>query len=448
MKINSTFFKNKTFIICVSISITAIIIAITYAVGYKTAMNKFNKVLTEVNERQSMYAQLSEVDQIVRQNYVGQIDEDKLKDGLSSGYISSLDEYYALYLNADEYKSYSELQSSKYTDLGIKSIKTKDSNIEVTDVVEGSPAQKADIQKGDIITSIASQNVRDIGYDKALIILNKAIGETVDIEFIRTLPDPPYSETKKVSVTYESYYKKPLTYKMLENNNIGKITISELSADSINAFDLAVSELKANSAEKFILDLRNCKGEEALYAAKILDKILPEGTLINSVDKNGKSEVLYTSNPSEFQDPIVVLINSGTSGAGELIASAIKDFEKGEVIGQTTGGNATMKKAYPLSDGSAIIISVSNYTTKSGNIITNHGVSPNKEVELSNEKRNLLDRYNLSDNDDDQLQSAIESLGGITYSKFLEMQELAKAEEAAAENLLSENEAAENQNQE
>ena len=446
MKINSTFFKNKTFIICVSISITAIIIAITYAVGYKTAMDKFNKVLTEVNERQSMYAQLSEVDQIVRQNYVGQIDEDKLKDCLSSGYISSLDEYYSLYLNADEYKSYSELQSNKYTDLGIKSIETKDSNIEVTDVAEGSPAQNSGIQKGDVITSIASKKVRDIGYDKAMIILNRAIGETVDIEFIHNLSDPPYIETKTVSVTYESYYKKPLTYKMLENNNIGKITISELSADSVNAFDLAVSELKANSAEKFILDLRNCKGEEALYAAKILDKILPEGTLINSVDRNGKSEVLYTSNSSEFQNPIVVLINSGTSGAGELVASAIKDFQKGEVIGQITQGNTTMKKAYPLSDGSAIIISVSNYTTKSGNIITNHGVSPDKTVELSNEKRDLLDRYNLSDNDDDQLQSAIESLGGITYSKFLEMQEIAKAEEIAAKNLLSEeNEAAENQ---
>ena len=446
MKINSTFFKNKTFIICISISITAIIIAITYAVGYKTAMNNFNKVLTEVNERQSMYAQLSEVDQIVRQNYVGQINEDKLKDCLSSGYISSLDEYYSLYLNADEYKIYSELQSSKYTDLGIKSIKANDCDIEVTDVAEGSPAQKSGIQKGDIITSIDSKKVRDIGYDRAMIILNRSIGETVDIEIIRTLPDPPYSETKTISVTYESYYKKPLTYKMLENNSIGKITISELSADSIKAFDLAVSELKANSAEKFILDLRNCKGEESLYAAKILDKILPEGTLINSVDKNGKSEVLYTSNSSEFQDPIVVLINSGTSGAGELVASAIKDFQKGEVIGQTTHGNTTMKKAYPLSDGSAIIISVSNYTTKSGNIITNNGVSPNKEVELSSEKRSLLDRYNLSDNDDDQLQSAIESLGGITYSKFLEMQEIAKAEEAAAKNLLSEeNEATENQ---
>lgn len=432
MKVNAELFKSKKFIICMSVTLIAVVIAITYAVGYNAAMNRFNKVLSEVNERQIMYAKLSEVDQVVRQNYLGQIDEEKLRESMCSGYISGIDQYYAEYLDAEEYKSYSDLKSSKYSDIGIQSINTN-GNIEVVAVVDSSPAQKADIQKGDIITAIDSKSVKDIGYDKSILLLSKAIGSKTQIDFIRNS-----EENKTVEVTHESYQKNPVTYTMLENNTIGKITISEFSSESVSAFDHAVSELKNNSAQSFILDLRNCKGNEITYAAQILDKILPDGALISTVDKNGESNVLYTSNAMEFQYPIAVLVNSGTSGAGELVASAIKDYQKGEVIGQTTAGNTTLKKDYPLSDGSAIIIDIAHYTTKSGNIITNVGVTPTKEVELSSEKRALLDRNNLSINDDDQVQSAIELFGGVTWTKFLEMQEIAREEQAAAEAALAE----------
>lgn len=428
----------KRLIICSGIAAILVTAAITYAIGYNIAMNRFNKVLGEVNERQAMYGKLSEVDQIVRQDYLGQIDEEKLKDGICSGYLSGVGEHYARYMNASEYKEYLDAGSNKYTDIGISAIKTNSSDMEVISVTAESPAAKSEIQKGDVIISIGSKNVKDIGYDKSVLRLSRPVGSKTEIELVRTIPEEPNKETKKITVTHEKYQKNPVSFSMIEHNNIGKIVISEFTKDTASGFDLAVSELTAHSAEKFILDLRNSKGDEISSAAQILDRIIPKGTMINAVNKSGVRETLYTSNSTEFQYPITVLINSGTSEAGELVASAIKDYQKGEVIGENSAGKGSMKKVYPISDGSAIIIAVANYTTKSGFIFNNVGLEPTRLAGLSVEKRALLDRRNLADNDDDQIQTALDVLGGITWEKALALQEAAKAEQSAEEKALAE----------
>ena len=115
--------NKKWLLVCSSVAVVAITAAITYSVSYSIAMDKFNKKVAEVNERQAMYTKLSELDQDVRQKYIGKIDEEKLMDAMRRGYIEGLSNKYSLYLSEDEYQNYSSIESGKFIGIGISIIK-------------------------------------------------------------------------------------------------------------------------------------------------------------------------------------------------------------------------------------------------------------------------------------------------------------------------------------
>ena len=166
-----------------------------------------------------------------------------------------------------------------------------------------------------------------------------------------------------------------------------------------------------------IFDIRNNAGGDVEAVGVILDQLLPAGNLIGTIDKEGKIEFQIQSDANEQNIPMAVLVNDGTSGAAELFASAIKDFRKGGIIGETTAGKGTKNKVFPLSDGSAIVISIANYVTMNGQSFTDLGISPTEAVTLEEEQRKLLNRRALDPVADPQLQAAITFLGGTVSSE-------------------------------
>ena len=416
--------NKKWKLICGSIALVAVTAAATYTVSYNIAMNRFNQVVAEVNERQSMYSKLSDIDQTVRQNYSESIDEEKLREGICKGYISGLSDTYARYLTADQYKMYQLRQSGKALGIGVRTIIDQDGNMEVIAVSDNSPAQKAGVQKGDVIVSIDSEEVETIGYETAAEKLYGESGTKVNLGIMRVIPEGAENAGLKqrvdVEATHGKYQEQVADWRIV-GEKIGCIRIFAFTNQTPVSFDTAVSDLKANGVENFIIDLRNCSKGDAEYAASVLDRLVPEGTLVSAVDKSGTEQVLYTSDSNQFQYPLTVLTNQNTSGAAELVASAIKDYQKGTVIGETTAGNGVKEQVYPLSDGSAVMIAVAHYLTPKSEIFTGIGIQPNTELVMPGELRWKLDRLTLSDQEDNQLQAAITALNpAVVESQAIE----------------------------
>lgn len=382
------------------------LVALTYTVSYNMAIRKFNNVISGINERQSMYNKISDIDQIIRQEYIGDIDENMLQEELAKGYINGLYNTDCNYLTPNEYKMYLAEKSGKTIDIGATFVKSLDSNIEITSIFEGSAAANANLKVGDIITKINGKDVSNIGFDKAIKLLQGNNNNKIDIDLYRN-----NSDIKQFSVTLQiSQYQNSHILSRLINNNIGYINILNFANGSANEFYNVFDTLQYQGAQGFIIDLRDTAYGEISNVAELLDKILPAGDLISIVNKTGESKVVYKSGDEEINVPINILINNNTKGAAEIFASAFKDYSKGLIIGEPTAGKAFEIKSFPLSDGSALCIPIANYTTPKSGILTNSGLAPDFIINMSTDDKYKLQRYSLSDESDIQLKEAINKL--------------------------------------
>lgn len=401
-----------------TIALMAITAAVTFSISYMVAMNKFNATVADINERQAMYAKLSEIDQTVRQNFLGEIDEAKLKDGICGGYIAGLQDSAGQYLSAAKYQEYLAGTQEKYVGIGVETVADADGNMEIVVVFPNSPASEQGLKKGDTIVKIDKSDVKRIGYADAVNKLDGDVGSTVELTLLREAENAGGEETaadgpKTLNVTIKrSEYEETTVSSHIVNDVIGVVAISDFTSSTPVEFQTAIDSLMESGIAGLVFDVRNNPGADVEAAAKVLDILLPAGNLISAVDRNGKETVLYTSDASELGLPMRVLVNDGTYSAAELFASAVKDYKKNCVIGETTAGRGSQEKVVPLSDGSAVIISVGSYQTPKSGVFTGVGIKPTAEIAMSPEQRELLNRRMLQDTEDPQLQAAVTALGG------------------------------------
>ena len=194
------------------------------------------------------------------------------------------------------------------------------------------------------------------------------------------------------------------------NGNVGYIKISEFNDSSVEQFNSALSSLNKQKVAGLVIDLRNNSGGSVEAMASMLDTLLPAGNLVTTQDKNGQTTVEYTSKSNEIALPISVIANETTFGAAEIFAADIKEFKKGLVVGQPTAGYGTKDEVIPLSDGSAITLSVANYLTPGGTVFNGVGIAADISATLTEEQMDLLARDELAHTDDAQLQAAVSAL--------------------------------------
>lgn len=216
-------------------------------------------------------------------------------------------------------------------------------------------------------------------------------------------------EEYKKYISKKSYNQDAVLYQELDDG-IGYIKIRTITPEVGNMFSNAVKYLFERNVRKIVVDTRNLYGSDLNPIAKCLDSIVGEGDTISTIDKKGDKEVVYKTISDGLDIKFSVIVNNSTSGTPELIASALKDSERGMVVGEKTVGNVVQEKTIPLYDGCGIVFPVAHYVTKSGQILTNNGVIPDVEVSLSEEKRQLLDRDELLYENDEQLTEAISCL--------------------------------------
>lgn len=392
------------------IALAAVASAITVSLTYVYAMNHFNEKMADVNERQAMYTKLSEIDQTVRQDYVGTIDEETLTDAICAGYVAGLGDAGAKYYSAERYQEYQAGLSGSEVGVGITTVQDEDGNMEIVDVLPGSAGEKAGLKTGDVIVSLDGKEIVRLTYGEAVNKLDGQAGTTVTLSVLRPAAEEGgTAEQITFTITRAEYVQRSITSATI-NGNVGYLAVSQFREGADNQFNNELSSLLKSGVAGLVIDLRNNPGGDMESMANMLDVLLPAGTMVSSRDSAGNITVEYTSSANEIGVPISVIVNGSTYGAAELFAANIQDYKKGLVVGELTAGRGEKQEILQLSDGSAVMLSVAEYLRLDGSAFSGTGVTPDVEKSLDEEQAELLVRRQLELSDDAQVQAAVTAL--------------------------------------
>jgi len=391
---------NRKIPLGLAISLMAIVATIAITLTYTVAINAFESRMSSITDRQATYDLLSEIDGKVRQEYFGRISESALREGIAAGYINGLRDDECQFFSAEEWELENDRKAGFDFGIGIDISKAADGNIQINRVTAGSPAAKAGLQKGDVITYVNGVTVLSTGYDKAVATISSS---TTDIS-LRIRRD---GNSLRFTVTKASFSIVSVEYHII-GSDIGYISINQFISTTPDQFNSALSKLQRSGVKGIIIDLRDSSGGSFEEACSILDTLLPAGKLMLVTDKSGETTTLYTSDTRSIDLPMSVLINGNTAGAAELFASAMYDYGKANLIGTATAGQLSVQDTFELSDGSAISITTGTWTTTASLAIKDGVIAPDFEVKLTSYQQD--NRYLLSDDEDPQIQTACQLL--------------------------------------
>lgn len=364
---------------------------ITFMITTMVIYNKFSDVYSNKSSTSSINAENSSTEtalvktletfkMMLKQKYIGEIDEEKMIDGAIKGYVEGLGDPYTTYLTKEEMQEFVEETNSEYVGIGVYLTNSKtDNTILVVGTMKAAPALEAGIQAGDVI-----EKVNDVAYtgdqlDDAIKILKGEEGTDVKVTVLRDGKEIDLTVTRR-KITVEH-----VDSQMLENN-IAYIQVDSFDSGVAEDFKKQITELKNGGAKGIIIDLRSNGGGIVDEAIGIADLFLKENeTILITKGKDEKEETTVSKNKPIIQDiPLVVLVNEGTASASEILAGALKDkYPNTTIVGKTTYGKGVIQTLYNLTDGSGLKITTEEYFTPNHNKINKEGIKPDVEVNLT-----------------------------------------------------------------
>ena len=382
-----------------AITLIIIAIAITISLTMVLALRNFNEKVSSITERENMFAKFTEIDNYVRQNR-GDIDEEELMDSVAKGYLSGIDDPYALYMSAEAYSAYVAASSQTVAGVGISASMDSDGYMLVGKVYEGSTAASAGILPGDLIIKVDDINLSADTYADAEALLIGEAGTKVTLKVRRNGEDTEMEITRRVLT--------PTNVATIAFDNHYYIRVDSFTESTPDQFSKAVEKAISAGAQYLVFDVRSVSSGLISSAATILDRLVGSGDMLYVEYNDGSKETLYTSNSRETDIHMVVLVNEGTSGAAEFFAAGLRDFGKAKIVGTQTAGVGSLQKIYKLDDGSAIQLTIGKYyLANSETAWEGVGINPDHAVSLGY----VADFSNLSTIDpsiDTQLAKAIE----------------------------------------
>lgn len=352
-----------------------VIFALVIAGFFKFYYHDQSDLLNEETEEK-----LTEVYGVLQATYYEDIDDSDLSTGLIKGMVEGLNDPYSVYYTAEEYADFMIDATGSYA--GIGAVLSKDATsgaVSIINVYEGSPAEESGLKKGDIIISADGHE----GVEEELNIFVQSIrgeeGTDVALEILRD------GKTLEVTCTRRAIQVPSVKYRMLKdangNEDIGYIQIAEFSEGTFDEFVKALTDLQSQGMKAVIYDVRSNPGGMLSSVTNMLDYILPEGTTVYMLDKQG-NKTEYTSDAKHHLDiPTVVLTNGESASASEIFSGAVRDFEYGTLIGTTTYGKGVVQNTYPFKDGSAVKVTIASYYTPNGECIHKKGIKPDVVLE-------------------------------------------------------------------
>src|SRR6202451_2519930 len=313
----------------------------------------------------------SEVLSRVQSEYVEDPNIPKVTDGALHGLVESLDAN-SSYLTADAYKAYKAHKSAAKGETGA-TVSKRFGYADVVSVLPGSPAEKAGIEATDIFESIEGQSTRDMSLPEIRSALAGAPGSSVNVSVVRARR----AEPQKMTITREVVSIPPVSDRMIEDG-IGYVKVDALTKGKALEIAGKIKSLEKSGAKKLVLDLRNTAEGEESEGVATANLFLNHGTITYLQGQKFPREA-FNADPAKTVTslPVAVLVNKGTAGAAEIVAAALLENARGDVVGDKTFGDGSVQKTIELGDGGALILSIAKYYSPSGKAIQEAAVTPN-----------------------------------------------------------------------
>lgn len=388
---------NKNITLGKAIALMALTAAVTIALTMVFSTTVFNLKLSSINERQAIYEKITEINDIVRENYNEEINETTLLDNISKGFAYGIGDIYAEYYTAQEYSQFKDDLGGKTVGIGTGIVKDAEGYARLVSVYEDSPAQISGLQRGDQLVKIAGIDVLT-SYTEAVNSLKGDAGAPVVVTYRRA------GEEFEIEITRRKVTVPSIETEILDSN-ISYIKVTDFNSNTPTQFESAVSSAISEKRTGIIIDIRNNGGGTLKSAAEMIDLIVPEGPVVSSKKKDSEAKVIYKSDSAEVNIPIAVLVNKNTASAAELFACALRDYGKAKLVGSQTYGKGVMQDVYPLSDSSAIKITTAEFNPPISENFNGVGLKPDFVVDLSAEQEKLW--YELTVDTDPQLIKAL-----------------------------------------
>ena len=369
----------------------------------KLGIDGNTKYIMVQDESESIGATLQRFKTLIDSKFLGEVNEEDLKNGAIKGYIAGLNDEYTQYFTKEEMDEFYVDTMGNFDGIGIYMTSDTNTNtIVIISPIKDSPAHKAGLLPGDIINKVDGKSYNGEELDEASNAIKGEIGTSVELEINRN------GEVFTVNVTRENVKVNHVESKIIDGN-IGYLEIASFDEGCGEEFLKKYNELKEQNITSLIIDLRNNPGgivTEALDIAEyMVDK---DALLLITMDKNNnKEEYRSEANGKVIDVPVVILVNENSASATEILAGALKDNNAARIIGTTTYGKGLIQELIRLTDGSGIKMTTNEYYTPNQNRINKVGITPDEIVELPEEFKDELD---IPEESDTQLQKAIEYL--------------------------------------
>lgn len=339
---------------------------------------------------------------VIDQYYYKDITDEEKMEGIYKGLMSSTNDKYTDYYSPKEFKDLMVTMEGDYGGIGATLSQDKvTKEVSVVEVYEGSPAARAGLERGDIVISVDGHLGTDESLDDFVQRIRGEEGTSIEMVYKRG------DQEHTIEITREEVIVPSVSHRMLDDK-IGYIRISSFVNGTQKDFEDALADLQSQGMQGVVFDMRDNGGGMVDSVVAILDDILPAGTVVYTMDKSGKREDYTSDDAKKIDIPVTVLVNENTASAAEIFTGAIRDFNYGTIIGTNTFGKGIVQSTVPLSDGSAVKITVATYYTPSGECIHEKGIKPDIELEFSYADENPTEYDELKDN---QVQKAMEVLG-------------------------------------
>lgn len=381
-------------------------------VGFAFAGSKFYEVMEsrKAGERKKSNAgtvvseetekKLSAIEDVIEEYYYqdADIDVDAMTEGMYAGMVSALGDPYSVYYTEEEWEELMRDTEGIYYGIGAYLMIDQTTTLgKISGVIENTPAQEAGLRENDLLYEVDGESTAGMELSEIVSRVKGEEGTTVHFTVYR---DGDYLE---VDVERRKIEAPTVKYEILKNN-IGYIQITEFDDVTTDQFTEALAVVKGAHAKGLILDLRGNPGGSLDVVVDIARQILPKGLIVYTEDKYGEREEYNCDGRRQLDMPLVVLVNGNSASASEILAGAVKDYKIGTLVGTTTFGKGIVQRILPLTDGTALKLTISAYYTPNGNNIHGVGVEPDVVCEFDS------DAY-YDEGVDNQLEKAIEVLG-------------------------------------
>jgi carboxyl-terminal processing protease len=321
--------------------------------------------------------------------------------------LKKLGDPYTRFMDPQQFQSLNNQTSGEMSGVGIKlEANPRTQQLVVAEAIDNSPAAKAGIKSGDIIVAIDGKSTKNMNLEGAISLIRGEIGKSITLKIARGSKSPFDIALTRAQIEVSSVFSE---VKQEGKLKVGYIRLAEFSSHSSEQMQKAIKDLNRKQVNAYVLDMRGNPGGLLQASVEIARMWLDNGTIVKTVDRKGGNEDFRAVQGALTQLPMAVLVDGNSASASEILAGALKDNRRAQIVGAQTFGKALVQSVHSLSDGSGMAVTVAHYYTPNGTDIGHKGVTPDVKVDLNfNEQKNLADSPALlGSTQDPQYQRAV-----------------------------------------